>query len=418
MQKKNIALAAPFTSYSGYGQYGRSIALMLIDLYKDNTDITVSLFDLTGGTLGQSEKFDLKSSKFNQIQTYIKANEQIQKQFFDIFMTVSIPMAFVQRGLINIGITALAEVDKVHPQLIQHCNRMDEVYVMSDFNIDTLKHSMFKLQDERQIKLNVPVDKIGVPFIQITSKGKTDITDFITSIPQKFLFLSVGEWLPGSIGNDRKDIGALISTFLRGFANNKDIGLVLKTNQGRSSLLSQYGIRERMNEIAKGLGIEITFPNVFFISGNLTQSQMLEIYNHDKIKAYVTFTHGESLGIPIIEFIGNTQKPAILPYHSGMLEYIKPEYSQILIHKQVQVHPELFQSFMREFVIPESKWYTVDYQYSLFKMGQVVNNYNVVAERAKHQKEHIKQNYSKEKIQQKLALMLDKHLKQEVSLDL
>jgi len=33
---------------------------------------------------------------------------------------------------------------------------------------------------------------------------------------------------------------------------------------------------------------------------------MLEIYNHDKIKAYVTFTHGESLGIPIIEFIGNT----------------------------------------------------------------------------------------------------------------
>jgi hypothetical protein len=33
-------------------------------------------------------------------------------------MTVSIPMAFVQRGLINIGITALAEVDKVHPQLI------------------------------------------------------------------------------------------------------------------------------------------------------------------------------------------------------------------------------------------------------------------------------------------------------------
>ena len=418
MQKRNIALAAPFTSYSGYGQYGRSIALMLVDLYKDNTDITVSLFDLTGGTLGQSEKFDLKSSKFNQIQPYIKANEQIQKQFFDIFMTVSIPMAFVQRGLINIGITALAEVDKVHPQLIQHCNRMDEVYVMSDFNIDTLKRSMFKLQDERQIKLNVPVDKIGVPFIQITSKGKTDITDFITSIPQKFLFLSVGEWLPGSIGNDRKDIGALISTFLRGFANNKDIGLVLKTNQGRSSLLSQYAIRERMNEIAKGLGIEITFPNVFFISGNLTQSQMLEIYNHDKIKAYVTFTHGESLGIPIIEFIGNTQKPVILPYHSGMLEYIKPEYSQILIHKQVQVHPELFQSFMREFVIPESKWYTVDYQYSLFKMGQVVNNYNVVAERAKHQKEHIKQNYSKEKIQQKLALMLDKHLKQEVSLDL
>jgi len=64
-------------------------------------------------------------------------------------MTVSIPQAFAQKGLVNIGITALAEADKVHPQLIEHCNRMDEVFVMSDFNIDTLKKSMFKLQDER-----------------------------------------------------------------------------------------------------------------------------------------------------------------------------------------------------------------------------------------------------------------------------
>jgi len=64
-------------------------------------------------------------------------------------MIVSIPHAFIQKGLINIGITALAEVDKVHPQLIEYCNRMDEVLVMSDFNIETLKRSVFKLQDGR-----------------------------------------------------------------------------------------------------------------------------------------------------------------------------------------------------------------------------------------------------------------------------
>jgi len=48
----------------------------------------------------------------------------------------------------------------------------------------------------------------------------------------------VGEWLPGSVGNDRKDIGALIATFLRGFGNSIDVGLLLKVNQGRSSILS------------------------------------------------------------------------------------------------------------------------------------------------------------------------------------
>ncbi len=418
MQKKNIALAAPFTSYSGYGQYGRAIALMLIDAYKGNEDISIFLFDLTGGTLGQSEKFDIRSSKFNEIETYIKSNEQIDKQFFDLFMIVSIPMAFAQKGLINIGITALAEVDKVHPQLIEHCNRMDEVYVMSDFNIETIKNSTFRMQDNRQIKINVPVSKIGVPYIQVKSGSNTDITTFINDIPQKFLFVSVGEWLPGSIGNDRKDIGALISTFLRGFANNKDVALLLKVNQGRSCVLSQYAMRERLNEIAKGLGINITLSNVYFISGNLSESQMNQIYNHQKVKAYVSFSHGESLGIPIIEFIGGTGKPVLIPYHSGMLEYIKPEYSQILIHKQVQVHPQLFQSFMREFLIPESKWYTVDYQYSLFKMGEVINNYNIISGRAKNQQKHINQNYSKGILQDKLKALLDKHFKQDVQIEL
>ncbi|HRT03263.1 MAG TPA: hypothetical protein P5513_04935 [Candidatus Diapherotrites archaeon] len=48
---------------------------------------------------------------------------------------------------------------------------------------------------------------------------------------------------------------------------------------------------------------------------------------HNKVKAYITFTHGESLGLPIMEFIGSTGKPALIPYHSGIMEYIKPEYS-------------------------------------------------------------------------------------------
>jgi hypothetical protein len=45
------------------------------------------------------------------------------------------------------------------------------------------------------------------------------------------------------VGNDRKDIGALISGFIKAFPNNKDIGLLLKVDQGRSSILSEYSMR-------------------------------------------------------------------------------------------------------------------------------------------------------------------------------
>ena len=410
MQKKNIALAAPLTSYSGYGQYGRAIALMLIDSYKDNEDISIFLFDLTGNTLADVQKFELKNSKHAEIKSYVRSAQDIEKQFFDIFMTVSVPQAFLQKGLINIGITALAEVDKVHPQLIEHCNRMDEIIVMSQFNIDSLNRSIFRLADNREIKINVPISVLPSPFIDIDANVSTDITEYINAIPQKFLFLSVGQWLPGNIGSDRKDIGALISAFLRGFPNNKDIGLLLKVDQGRSTILSQYVMKQRINEICKGIGVEINTDNIYFISGHLTESQIKQIYANDKVKALVSFTHGQSYGIPIMEFIGITGKPTLIPYHSGMLEYIKPEHSEILIHKQTQVPKELFQSFYRDFMIPESRWYTVDYQYALFKMADVITNYNSVLVRSKKHQEHIKETFNITVVSETLKKILNKYI--------
>ena len=41
------------------------------------------------------------------------------------------------------------------------------------------------------------------------------------NIPESFLFLYVGHWLSGSIGNDRKDTGMLVKVFLETFKNHK-----------------------------------------------------------------------------------------------------------------------------------------------------------------------------------------------------
>lgn len=410
MQKKNIGMMAPFTSYSGYGEYGRAIAKMIIQQYKDKQNINIFLFDFTSNVISEEQCFNLENSSYSDIAKYIQLNEEIQKQFFDIFMTVSVPMAFVQKGLINIGITALAQGDKIHPQLIANCNRMDEVIVMSDFNINSLRESVYRTQDNQEIKISVPISKINHPFKIITIKEKTDITQFLDSIPQKFLFLTVGEWLPGSVGNDRKDIGALISSFIKAFPNNKDIGLLLKCQQGRSSILSEYSIKERILQISKGVGIEIKVDNIYFISGNLSEQQMIQMYSHDKVKAYVSYTHGQSYGIPIMQFSGNTGKPLLIPYHSGIQQYILPEHNDILISKFVQVPQQLFQTFYREFLIPESKWNSVQYQYAMFKMGQCINEYSKKLQKSKLQQKHIKENFSYSNISPSISKILDKYL--------
>lgn len=413
MQKKNIGMIAPFTSYSGYGEYGRAIAKMIIEQYKDNQNVNLFLFDFTSNTISKQQSFNLIQSSYSDIVNYIMQNEEIQKQFFDIFITVSIPMSFIQKGLINIGITALAQCDKVHPQLIINCNRMDEVIVMSDFNINSLKESVYRTQDNQEIKISVPISKINHPFKNIIVKNKTDISDFLDLIPQKFLFLTVGEWLPGSVGNDRKDIGALISSFLKTFPNNKDIGLLLKCQQGRSSILSEYSIRERISQIARGIGIEIKVDNIYFISGNLSEQQMIQLYSHDKVKAYISYTHGESYGIPIMQFSGNTGKPLLIPYHSGIQQYILPEYNDILISKLTQVPQQLFQTFYREFLIPESKWNTVQYQYAMFKMTECINEYLKKLSKAKLQQKYIQDNFSYKNLSPSISKILNKYLIEE-----
>jgi hypothetical protein len=53
---------------------------------------------------------------------------------------------------------------------------MDEVIVMSDFNINSLRESVYRTQDNQEIKISVPISKINHPFKIITIKEKTDIT--------------------------------------------------------------------------------------------------------------------------------------------------------------------------------------------------------------------------------------------------
>ena len=41
------------------------------------------------------------------------------------------------------------------------------------------------------------------------------------NIEESFVFLFVGHWLQGDMGQDRKDVGMLIKTFLETFKNQK-----------------------------------------------------------------------------------------------------------------------------------------------------------------------------------------------------
>lgn len=413
MNKRKIALVAPLSSYTGYGQYGRSVAQMLVHLYGESKQYQIMLFDIN--KYESYNKINLEQTRYETLVPFLKQDQNIlQNELIDIFIMVSVPKAFIQKGLVNIGVTALSQADILHPSLIDYCNTMDEICVMSNFNVQTLKNSTYT-SSERQLKIesDISILPYALKPVQMEQNYKTDISEFIDNVPQKFLFLNVGQWLPGSIGSDRKDIGSLIGIFLQGFANNKDIGLLLKTQRGNSTMLSQYAIRQQIRKIANMLQIQITHPNIHIISGNINQKQMVQLYTHQKIGAFTTFTHGQSCGIPLMQFAYYTGKPIVTPFHTGIRDYLKPQYLEILIDMKTPVPSQLLQTFFGQYATKESSWHTVDYQYSLFKMLDLIKGYNMFSEKSLGQKQNIESNYNVDVVSEKLRQIIQKYIRLE-----
>ena len=64
-----------------------------------------------------------------------------------------------------------------------------------------------------------------------------------------------------------------------------------------------------------------TLPNVYVVHGDFTDSQMNQLYNHPKVKAHVSFTHGEGFGLPIFE-AAYSGMPVIAPDWSGHVDFL------------------------------------------------------------------------------------------------
>ena len=78
--------------------------------------------------------------------------------------------------------------------------------------------------------------------------------------------------------------------------------LILKTNGAQISIIDKYDCINKINDVinmVKSQRPNIKLPNVYLIHGELTDIEMNALYNHKKIKAHISFTHGEGLE-PII----------------------------------------------------------------------------------------------------------------------
>tara|TARA_R110000851_G_scaffold212170_13_gene364871 strand:- start:371 stop:1555 length:1185 start_codon:yes stop_codon:yes gene_type:complete len=333
----------------------------------------------------------------------------------DLHVHIVIPNEFQQIGKFNIGITAGLEMTACPSEWLQGMNRMDMNIVPSYFVKECMDNINFDIQNEKtkekqgvlrnEKPLEVLFEGTDTNIFKKTNEFSEDFVTEMKNVKESFNFLYVGHWLQGELGEDRKDTGMLVKVFLETFKNQKNKpGLIMKTSGATLSILDRESILHKINIIRANVKGDL--PNIYLIHGDFTDEEMNEIYNHPKVKAHVTFTHGEGFGRPLLE-ASISQKPVIAPNWSGHIDFL-PKSSAVLLNGGLENVKR--GSVPDNFFVEGSQWFTINYQGASMVLKDVYKNYKHYTLSAKKLGVVNKSKFSLDAMTKKLGKILDQYV--------
>ena len=411
MSKPILVFQAPIATRSGYGDHSRDILKSLFDL--DRYDIKV--VPTRWGNTPQDQinpQTEFGQKILHNIVT------QMDRQP-DVFIQVSVANEFRRVGKYNIGITAGVETTIAPQEFIQGGNQMDLIITPSQFTKDVLVKTSFDQVDKNtkqkvgELKLEKPVEVLfeGVNTEVFNGKSSKSILD---SVDTDFNFLFVGHWLAGDLGQDRKDVGMMIKTFCTVFKDlpkKQQPGLILKTSQAGFSVMEREAISNKIKEVTKQFGEKC--PPIHLVFGDLSESELNDLYNDEKVKSFLMFTKGEGYGRPLAEF-ATTGKPIIVSNWSGHKDFL-PEENTVYLEGELK---EVHKSAANKFLLEQSKWFNVDYSKAAGQIFDVYKNYKKHLKKSEGLKTNIKKNFSLDNMTSKLKELLDKYVKVQQKVEL
>ena len=375
---RTVIIASPVATQSGYGHHAREIITNFIEQRGHEWDI--KLLSLPWGHTPFTYPLSLDIAN-RIIQLPLQAQP-------DLWVQITVPNEFQAVGKVNIGVTAGTEGDICPPDWIDKINTMQLVIVPSNFTKTVFEETA--KQHNKQITTNIQV----IPeYFDETIYSSTSVINEISElneIPESFAFLSVGHWLQGQAGEDRKNISGVIHCFFNTFKQQKDQpALVIKTSGATYSITDRMAIENKVNQLQESCGNH-KLPNIYLLHGDLTDSEMNALYNHPKVKAMVSFTKAEGFGRPLLEF-STTGKPIIAPHYSGQADFLKKDFICAIPGQVTPIHG----SAQNEFLIADAKWFSVDYGHASNLLTDMITNYKKWQELAKRQRYFVNTTFTK-----------------------
>jgi hypothetical protein len=159
-------------------------------------------------------------------------------------------------GKYNILITAGIETTITPSDFVEGCNKADLVLVSSNHSKKSLLESKFEKRENgsnrllETIECKVPVEVLMEGYDEKIYKKLDKVNFNLDDIKEEFCFLYTGHWLPGVLGEDRKNTSGLIKTFLETFKNKKSKpALILKTSHGSYSVVDREAVLDINNHM-------------------------------------------------------------------------------------------------------------------------------------------------------------------------
>lgn len=299
---KRVVVRAPLLSISGYGEHSRQIFQWAKSIETWSVQAQVLNWGNTTWLINPDHE--------NGLVDQIMKTSTNQTSGFDISIQVQLPNEWdPSLAKFNIGVTAAVETDRCNPEWVDAVNKMSIVIVPTEHVKKTLQMSG---------NVTTPIHVIGEWYMPEIDQVKDY---FQLPLSTTFNFLIVSQMTSNNSLDDRKNIHDTLRWLFDVFKDDKDVGIILKTNMGRGTKIDRKvtfdNIEKFVSQNRKG-----KYPRVHMIHGNLTSEEMAGLYRNPTVKGLISLTRGEGFGLPILEATASSV-PVVVTNWSGHLDFLK-----------------------------------------------------------------------------------------------